>query len=168
MWTISSSQLLEDMCLSKSLLVQIEKEKNSRTPHRHSSTHAHSHTHAPYTGTHAMHTPMHSHTLHTCTHAMHMHTLDTRHAHTPCTGTHFTHAHPHAQHYTPCTTRTAQRKKFEGKRGQSNQTIIFRSWSCYLCQTHLFGSKGKVQLHGGAANLWSSSSRVGLVEPEPS
>jgi hypothetical protein len=24
-----------------------------------------------------------------------------------------------------------------------------------------------VQLHGGAANWWSSSSRVGLTEPEP-
>jgi hypothetical protein len=135
----------------------LKRKKNSRTPHRHTSTHAHSHTHAPYTGTHAMHTPMHSHTRHA-------------HAHTPCTctrkGTHFTHAH--AQHYTPCTTRTAQKKKFEGKKGQSIQTIIFRSWSCYLCQTHLFGSKGKVQLHGGAANWCSSSYRVGLVEPEPS
>jgi hypothetical protein len=125
MWTISSSQLLEDMCLSKSLLVQIEKEKKlTHTTQAQQHTRTQSHTRAPYTGTHALHTPMHSHTLHTCTHAMHMHTLHTRHAHTPCTGTHFTHAHAHAQHYTPCTTRTAQRKKFEGKRGQSIQTFF--------------------------------------------
>jgi hypothetical protein len=58
-------------------------------------------------------------------------------------------------------------KIYEDKRGQSIQTFIFWSWSWYLCQTHLFSSRGRVQLHGGAANWWSSSSRVGLAEPEP-
>jgi hypothetical protein len=33
---------------------------------------------------------------------------------------------------------------------------------------HIFSSKGRVQLHGGAANWWSCCFRVGLVEPEPS
>jgi hypothetical protein len=47
--------------------------------------------------------------------------------------------------------RTAYREKSEGKRGQSIQTIIFRSWSCCLSQTHLLSSKWRVQLHGGAA-----------------
>jgi hypothetical protein len=66
-----------------------------------------------------------------------------------------------------------QRKKLigqhvEGKREQSFQTLIFRSWSCHLYQTHLFISKVRAQLHGGAANWWSNSSRVGLAEPEPS
>jgi hypothetical protein len=65
--------------------------------------------------------------------------------------------------------RHAQRTgKNEGKRGQSIKTFIFRSWSCYLCQTYLFSSKRRVQLHGGTANWWSCCSRVGLVEPEPS
>jgi hypothetical protein len=49
----------------------------------------------------------------------------------------------------------------------SQHDLCFRSWSCYLCQTHLFNFKLRVQLHDGAANWWSSSSRVGLVEPEP-
>jgi hypothetical protein len=118
MWTISSSQLLGDVCSSKSLLVEIEKEKNSRTPHTHTSTHTQAHTHTPYTRGHAMHTSMHRHTLHTrhtsCTH--------------PCTGTHGTHAHAHAQHCPHHAQQALHKgKKIEGKRGQSIQTIIFRS-----------------------------------------
>jgi hypothetical protein len=54
-----------------------------------------------------------------------------------------------------------------GKIDFSQHDLCFRSWSCYLCQTHLFNSKLRVQLHDGAANWWSSSSRVGLAEPEP-
>jgi hypothetical protein len=50
----------------------------------------------------------------------------------------------------------------------SQHDLYFRSWSCYLCQTHIFSSKGRVRLHGGAANWWSCCFRVGLVEPEPS
>jgi hypothetical protein len=118
----------------------------------------------------------HMHTLHTEQDAMHMHTLHTRH--TPCTGTHMhtRHAHAHTAHtphtmhrhstHTHSLQRTAYREKSEGKRRQSIQTIIFRSWSCCLSQTHLLSSKGRVQLHGGAANWWSCCSRVGLVELE--
>jgi hypothetical protein len=53
-----------------------------------------------------------------------------------------------------------------GKIDFSQHDLCFRSWSCYLYQTHLFSSKGRVQLHGGAANWWSCCSRIGLVEPE--
>jgi hypothetical protein len=79
------------------------------------------------------------------------------------------HATHHAQAqrtHTHNSQRTAYREKSEGKRGQSIQTIIFRSWSCCLSQTHLLSSKWRVQLHGGAANWWSCCSRVGLVELE--
>jgi hypothetical protein len=96
-----------------------------------------------------MHTPMHRHTLHTrhtqahtpcthpctgthCTHAVHRHTRTRTALHTH---THSTHAPMHSTH--------AHRKKIKGKRGQSIQTIILRSRSCYLCQTHLFSSKGE-------------------------
>jgi hypothetical protein len=86
------------MCLSKSLLVQIEKEKKlTHTTQAQQHTRTQSHTHAPYTGTHAMHTPMHSHTLHTCTHAMHMHTRHAQ-AHTSHTHTHTHNTTHHAQH----------------------------------------------------------------------
>jgi hypothetical protein len=54
-----------------------------------------------------------------------------------------------------------------GKIDFSQHDLYFQSWSCYLCQTHLFSSKLRVQLHDGAANWWSSRSRVGLVEPKP-
>jgi hypothetical protein len=145
MWTISCSQLLGDECSSQSLLIEIEKGKNSRTP-AHTLSHTrtrHAHTHEqPHT------TPRHAH-AHT--------------AHTP--GTAHTRTAQHA-HHTHSTQRTWE--KIEGKRGQFIQTIIFRSWSYCLSQTHLLSSKGRVQLHGGAANWWSCCSRVGLVEPEPS
>jgi hypothetical protein len=55
-----------------------------------------------------------------------------------------------------------------GKFDFSQHDLRFRSWSCYLCQTHIFSSKGRVQLHGGATNWWSCCFRVGLVEQEPS
>jgi hypothetical protein len=55
-----------------------------------------------------------------------------------------------------------------GKIDFSQHDLCFRRWSCYLYQTHLFSTKGRVQLHGGAANWWSCCSRVGLVELEPS
>jgi hypothetical protein len=50
----------------------------------------------------------------------------------------------------------------------SQHYLCFQSCSCYFYQTRLFNSKLWVQLHGGAANRWSSSSRVGLAELEPS
>jgi hypothetical protein len=120
MWTISCSQLLGDVCSSKSLLVEIEKKKNSRTPHRHTSTHTHSHTRTRHT---QAHTPCthpctathytHAHTPCTCTHCTHA----TRHAHMPCTGTHCTHAH--AQQ---CTNH-AQQTLHKGKKLRQKRAI---------------------------------------------
>jgi hypothetical protein len=148
MWTISCSQLFGDVCSSKSLIVEIEKKKITHITQAHQHTRTQPHT--PCTCTH-MHTRhAHAHTAHT-PHAMHRHS----------THTHNSLSTSHAQH-------TTYREKSEGKRGQSIQTIIFRTWSCCLSQTHLLSSKGRVQLHGGAANWWSCYSRVGLVEPEPS
>jgi hypothetical protein len=43
------------------------------------------------------------------------------------------------------------------KRGRSIQILYFRSWSCYLYQTHLFNSKLGVQVHSGTANWLSAS-----------
>jgi hypothetical protein len=144
MWTISSPQLLGDVCSSKSLLVEIEKEKmhahHTGTPaHTHMPCTAHTPCTHPCTGTHCTHA-IHRHTRHAHIHAQ-AHT-----AHTPYTGT-----HAHARHCTrtrtalthQCTARTHTEKKIKGKRGQSIQTIILRSRSCYLCQTHLFSSKGE-------------------------
>jgi hypothetical protein len=54
-----------------------------------------------------------------------------------------------------------------GKIDFSQHDLCLRNWSCYLCQTHLFNSKLRVQLHDGAANWWSSNSRAGLAESEP-
>jgi hypothetical protein len=146
--TISCSQLLRDVCSSKSLLIEIEKEKthahHTDTPaHTHTTqAHTHAHTHAqPHTT--QMHTRhAHAHTAHMHTRHAHAHTAHTPHAmHTHHAQAHTAHTHtPNiAQTMHTC---TAQRKKIEGKRGQSMQTIISRSWSCYLCQTHLSSSKG--------------------------
>jgi hypothetical protein len=49
----------------------------------------------------------------------------------------------------------------------SQHDLCFRSWSYYLCQTHLSSSKLRVRLHDGVANWWSSIFKVGLAEPEP-
>jgi hypothetical protein len=166
MWTISSSQLLGDVCSSKSLLVEIEKEKNARTPHRHTSTPAHA-MHC----TQAMHTPMHRHTLHTgltqahtpcthpctgthCTHAVHRHTRTRTALHTH---THSTHAPMHSTH--------AHRKKLRVKEGNPFKLSFYEAgvaisvrhissapkesptpqWSCKLVEQQLqswFGGVG--------------------------
>jgi hypothetical protein len=83
--------------------------------------------------------------------------------------TQHTHATTHSTHtHNTSRTHTHASKKMREKEGNLFKSSFFRSWSCYLCQTHLLSSKGRVQLHGGAANWWSCYSRVGLVEPEPS
>jgi hypothetical protein len=130
------------MCVDQNLQLFVEIQKKK--------THA--------THTRMQHTPTRTHTTPTRTHT------HAQHAHTPCTPTHSTPART-----TLHSTRTShQRTRKKGKRAQSIQSFIFRSWSCYLCQTHLLSFKGRVQLHGGAANWWSCCSRVVLVELEPS
>jgi hypothetical protein len=155
MWTISCSQLLGDVCSSKSLLVEIEKGKNSRTPHRHTSTHALSHTRTRHT---QAHTP--------CTHpwaATHY-----THAHTPCTCTHCTHTphamhrrHTHAQHtmHITRTTHIVQGKKLKAHYHFSESELLSQPntspqlqrestaprWSCKLVELLLqswFGGVG--------------------------
>jgi hypothetical protein len=86
------------------------------------------------------HTTHHAH-AHTPTHHAHAHTAPTRTTHV--------HTRMHTQHITYT---RMQAKQIEGKRGLCIQIFIFRTWSCYLCQIHLLNSKGRVQLHGGAAN----------------
>jgi hypothetical protein len=125
MWTISCSQLFGDVCSSKSLLVEIEKEKNSRTPHRHTSTHALSHT----THMHTRHA--HAHTAHT-PHAMHRHS----------THTHSSLSTSHAQH-------TAYREKVRAKEGNPFKLSFFGA-GVVVSAKHISSAP-----KGGPAPRWS-------------
>jgi hypothetical protein len=166
MWTISSPQLLGDVCSSKSLLVEIEKEKmhahHTGTPaHTHMPCTAHTPCTHPCTGTHCTHA-IHRHTRHAHIHAQ-AHT-----AHTPYTGT-----HAHARHCTrtrtalthQCTARTHTGKKLRVKEGNPFKLSFYEAgvaisvrhissapkesptpqWSCKLVEQQLqswFGGVG--------------------------
>jgi transcription initiation factor IIF auxiliary subunit len=136
--------------------LQIQKKKHT--------THTHTHMLHAHSTQHTMHTPIYAH-MHTHahnTHRHHAHSMHTPRMHTPRTSTRAC-THRTRTHHT-----CKKNKKIEGQKRVINSIFIFRSWSCCLSQTHLLNSKGRVQLHGGAADWWSCCSRVGLVEPEPS
>jgi hypothetical protein len=48
-----------------------------------------------------------------------------------------------------------------------NMISVSGAEAVIFCQTHLFSSKLRVQLHDEAASWWSSSSRVGLMNRSP-